>query len=36
MQFLNQTFSGGTDLPACLNKCLEKCKNSNGKIQMWL
>lgn len=36
MQFLNQTFSGGTDLAACLNKCLEKCNNSSGKIQMWL
>lgn len=34
MQFLNQIFSGGTDLATCLNKCLEKmqqqqCKDSD-------
>lgn len=31
MQFLNQTFSGGTDLAACLNKCLEKMQEQQWK-----
>ncbi|HGJ5857835.1 ATPase RavA stimulator ViaA [Arsenophonus nasoniae] len=31
MQFLNQTFSGGTDLAACLNKCLEKMQQQQWK-----
>lgn len=31
MQFLNQTFSGGTDLAACLNKCLKKMQQQQWK-----
>lgn len=31
IQFFNQTFSGGTDLAACLNKCVEKMQQRQWK-----